>query len=113
MLDTAKLAALAAHLDRTTECYSQRAYEYCAMGHYFNHIANRGGSYIANVLMCATEVPSIALKEFGLTPEEGKELFGAEGCGGARTAKDAAAYINRFLVYKARTMEKQEFKMAA
>lgn len=43
---------------------------------------------------------SAAVHEFCLTPEEGVELFGGTGCGGARSARAAAKYIRTFVFRK-------------
>lgn len=40
---------------------------------------------------------SIGATEFGITDEQGIELFSAQGCGEARTAKQAASYIRKFV----------------
>lgn len=36
-------------------------------------------------------------RHFDLTPEQADELFGAEGCGKAKTPKHAADYIEKFI----------------
>ena len=43
-----------------------------------------------------------SLEHFGINHEEAEKLFGAQGCGGARTSKAAARYIERFVARKAR-----------
>ncbi len=38
-----------------------------------------------------------AAVEFGISLDESLELFDGDGCGGAKTAKQAAAYIRKFV----------------
>lgn len=40
------------------------------------------------------------LEHFGLTLEESHTLFAEEGCGGAKTAKGAASFIEKFVAKK-------------
>lgn len=40
---------------------------------------------------------SCAMHEFGISFLEALELFDLNGCGGAKTAKEAAAYIRKFV----------------
>ncbi len=42
----------------------------------------------------------VVCQHFGITDDEFYELFDAEGCGGARTALQAAKYIEKFVVKK-------------
>jgi hypothetical protein len=42
---------------------------------------------------------------FGLTEDQAEELFGSEGCDGARTALEAAAYIRAFVARRERDLE--------
>jgi len=42
------------------------------------------------------------LEEFAVTPSESLELFGARGCGDARTAQQAATYLRSFVVKRVR-----------
>ena len=51
-----------------------------------------------------TLVFSQAAHEFGLTAAETLELFDADGCGNAQTAKDAAKYIRQFVKKKRRQL---------
>lgn len=82
----------------------------CALGHYAAHNRRRGwrigltnvtGTQWALVhgqaIGCA--YPSV-LKEFELTKPEAAELFAADGCSDARTAKQAAKYIRAFVKRK-------------
>jgi hypothetical protein len=44
------------------------------------------------------------LEEFSITSSESEELFSGSGCGDATTAKEAAAYIRKFVARKDREM---------
>jgi hypothetical protein len=65
----------------------------CALGHYIEH-ARRAPTFLFD-----------RVKEFGLSREELYELFGAVGCGGAKTAKQAAKYIRKFIARKRKELE--------
>lgn len=123
-----KLAAVLSVADRRHEKkgepgYSQHAAGHrcgtpaCALGHWTDHAKGRvlltrrvcdgGRVYGGDLVYTGFTTPSgeihearIAGTEFGLSFDEGNELFGGYGCGRAQTAKDAAAYIRRFVKNK-------------
>jgi hypothetical protein len=66
----------------------------CALGHY------RARTERARSLAFYEE------KEFGLSQAETEELFDCDGCGGAKTAKQAAKYIRKFIARKRRSYER-------
>lgn len=86
----------------------------CALGHWAEYSrrlkivpANCGSRYVVEFKDSATFRPTIdqiAYDEFGLSATHADELFGFVGCGGAKTAKQAARYIRSFV----KRIEKQE-----
>lgn len=100
ILDTAD----ALHRKRKEPAYSQENWTHpcgtpaCALGHYAAHTPSRwffehgfpkikagiGGSWAAT-------------EEFGLSDDNVAEIFSSRGCGGAKTAKQAAKYIRAFV----------------
>ncbi len=48
-----------------------------------------------------------AVKEFGITHAEVCEIFGSDGCDGAKTAKQAAKYIRKFVKRKFKEAEEE------
>jgi hypothetical protein len=84
----------------------------CALGHYAAASPKRW-AIIKETSFELWQVPQPRLKlsrgarteddatdEFGLTIREYEELFGGVGCGEAKTAKQAARYIRKFLTRK-------------
>lgn len=85
----------------------------CALGHYASRRDLQKVLYIGKaqarpeVLMrlsgsseiCTINTDKI-LEHFGITYDESEELFGAVGCGHAKTAIQAAKYIERFVKRK-------------
>jgi hypothetical protein len=74
----------------------------CAIGHWIRH--SRGRVYLTSndVLLHkdafgAEGVCLVGSVEFRITGEQAYELFGGRGCDEARTAKQAAKYIRRFV----------------
>lgn len=49
-----------------------------------------------------------ALPHFGLSPRETSELFTGDGCGNAKTVKQAARYIERFVARKEKAQAKEK-----
>lgn len=76
----------------------------CAIGHYAAHTPSRfrvnkrdeSVSYLPSTILDDHEA-RIAQAEFGISFDEGIEVFGWSGCGKARTAKQAAKYIRSFV----------------
>jgi hypothetical protein len=56
---------------------------------------------------------SIVTEEFQITESESEELFNGGGCGEAKTAKEAAAYIRKFVRRKDRLQAKKRAKRKA
>jgi hypothetical protein len=52
-------------------------------------------------------------EHFGIDTEDAEDLFGPSGCGGARTPKAAAKYIERFVAEKVEDRKKQAADVAA
>lgn len=93
----------------------------CALGHYaartdlqrilkVSVLKNSRGSKVASMDRFGAEPGSGAdfydeqlMAHFGLTQSEMLELFDADGCGGARTALQAAKYIEKFVKRKQRS----------
>jgi len=82
----------------------------CALGHYaartdlqktFKIRAN-AQHQVADIMadeqtiQAPSEEPAVQ-EHFGMTSEEVEDIFGAEGCGGAKTTKAAIRYIERFI----------------
>jgi hypothetical protein len=101
ILDTAD----ATHRKKGEPPYDQEAYKHpcgapaCAWGHYLAHSKTartrfeiEDGNYWGATLF--------APAEFDISDEEACELFDSYGCGNARTAKQAAAYIRAFVKRK-------------
>jgi len=86
-------SADALHRATGKPAYSQRDHAHdcgapaCALSYWY---AYKGSTWLDGQI---DEV----LAEFGLTPAEGIELFSGRGCGEARTAREAAAYIRGFV----------------
>jgi hypothetical protein len=78
----------------------------CALGHWAYHNQDRWGFFATGSLPRlkgledSTSMQS-AQMEFDLCPEEARELFEIEGCGYAKTAAEAAAYIRQFVENRA------------
>lgn len=76
----------------------------CALGHYAAHTPSRWkfGAYGQPHLSYVDGGPlESATIEFGISFDEAHLLFAADGCGEARTASEAANYIEAFIVNKA------------
>lgn len=56
-----------------------------------------------------TSIVGIAESEFGIDEYQSDELFESYGCGGAKTAKQAARYIRKFV----RRVEREQWKAVA
>ena len=102
------------HLAEEQPFYSQRKWTHacgtpaCALSHYAAAIPERwclrpglwpsllGNEPLLNKGSTAASLAD-ARKEFALMFGEATELFDAEGCGGAKTAKEAALYILQFV----------------
>ena len=78
----------------------------CALGHYaarrdlqreFRVITDHNGVRYLEDPMSAIDK---SMKHFGLRDLEFQELFGAEGCGDAKTTKKAIRYIEKFIERK-------------
>lgn len=113
ILDTAD----ALHKERGERTYSQDVFVHhcgtpaCALGHYAANNKRRGWgfkaadysfgtghvTYNGHSQSCAD--PRV-LDEFDLSFTEAIELFSGDGCNGARTGKQAAKYIQRFVKRK-------------
>lgn len=75
----------------------------CALGHWaaanprrFNYDA-KGGSVRLRAYPDISGVDEIGSIEFDITEAQGTELFDYNGCGEARTSKEAARYIRNFV----------------
>jgi hypothetical protein len=95
ILDTAD----AEHRENGEPTYSQCLYVHpcgtpaCALGHYVKRTRRTQSRALDEA------------KEFGLRHAEADELFWAGGCGGARTAKQAAKYIQKFIARKRKELK--------
>lgn len=74
----------------------------CAIGHWIPHSRRRLIFTKEGVLFHAENfgidgIRNAGHKEFRITYDQSDELFSSHGCGGARTAKQAAKYIRRFV----------------
>jgi hypothetical protein len=77
----------------------------CAGGHWTQHSSGRlelidtdgFGSFRIRDQTGAVRTVDAFRPEFSLSHQESVELFGADGCDYARTAKEAAEYIRRFV----------------
>jgi hypothetical protein len=72
----------------------------CAAGHWAASNPDRweirGGCTYLKGRSSMGAIPAMS-NEFALSIDEYEELFGSAGCNGARTAKQAAKYIRRFV----------------
>lgn len=100
ILDTAD----AEHKRRKEPRYDQSRFEHecntpaCAIGHWAFHNRKRWGRHYGDpVLNGFFNAFDSAMQEFSLKDGEDLELFDVDGCGGAKTAKEAAAYIRAFV----------------
>jgi hypothetical protein len=95
ILDTAD----AEHRRRGEPTYDQRAFDHqcgtpaCAYGHWISqsHVNRR-------LVLNEREAES----EFAISPHEADELFSHRGCNYARTAKQAAKYIRKFVARRSK-----------
>ncbi len=105
ILDTAD----ALHKKRGEPLYNQEDYVHscgspaCALGHYAANtrgftLDRAWGEYCRKGLSFTWDCG--AAKEFGLSTSEATELFYYNGCGEAKTAKQAAKYIRSFVKRK-------------
>lgn len=89
----------------------------CALGHYAAANPNRWEtSYDARSAhkwnpvrrdLGGDNSMSHAMEEFGISDDQARELFSANGCGNARTAKQAADYVRGFVERNAVCKEPQ------
>jgi len=106
------------HLKRGEPTYRQRYLIHpcgtpaCALGHWAAAHPERGWRFKeqdtraeltgVGLYQGDTWAMDAAETEFGLTLEEAWALFGPHGCGGAKSARGAAAYIREFVRRRAR-----------
>ncbi len=110
--------------------YSQSAFVHpcgapaCALGHYAAQFPRK--YQFKDVTSAVTDHQKIVLayrdglyvsyddnrtiNEFSITHDEARELFAGYGCGGAENAKEAAAYIRKFVARKDRRMRARKAK---
>lgn len=78
----------------------------CALGHYAAATPRRWfwDSFVWPQLRTAGHESPLddAAQEFYLSNEESRSIFGGQGCGAARTAKQAAKFIRKFVKARAR-----------
>lgn len=79
----------------------------CALGHWAAANRRRGWKFDASLHpqpllrgVVAACWSSVVAEEFSISSEDGSELFSAWGCGSARTAKQAAKYLRKFVKRK-------------
>ena len=75
----------------------------CAIAHWFAYKGTTWLDYDVGAEM----------DEFGLTPSQRLELFGARSCGGARTAQEAAAFIREFATKRSQVDQPAELQLAS
>lgn len=83
----------------------------CALGHYaMTPEARDRGWSLSNLdnlrfrgFLISYPDPQV-LNEFGLTLDESFKLFGTQGCGKAKSARQASLYIRKFLKKKKRSL---------
>jgi hypothetical protein len=75
----------------------------CAIGHWKRHSRGRIIFSMDNYTLIHTEsfgscgIRMVGAAEFRITQNEAEELFGGRGCDDAKTAKQAAKYIRKFV----------------
>lgn len=74
----------------------------CAIGHWIRSTRGRiiltSDDVLKHAEVFGSEGTSaVGAAEFRITPGQAHELFGGDGCGSAKTAKEAARYIRRFV----------------
>lgn len=98
----------------------------CALGHFASRtdlqrilkVVRDPKNGTASMSMYGSDVPDDwdmdAVNEyFGISHEEHDELFGGEGCGNAKTAKQAAKYIEEFVRERRKKRKQEEFAKTA
>jgi hypothetical protein len=99
----------------SVEGYDQRSFEHscgtpaCALGHYAYHTPSRWlwNKYGIQPLN-SRGILAQAIDEFYLDNyHEKNELFGSSGCGGAKTALEAAKYIEEFVARERKVLKAQ------
>lgn len=74
----------------------------CAIGHWIRHSRGRiifysNGLLTHEEVFGAEGISAVGSIEFRITRDQSVELFAGDGCGNAKTAKQAAKYIRRFV----------------
>lgn len=64
------------------------------------HVMVLRGKVVHDSYDSASHKDAQVLDHFGITAAESEVLFGPDGCGGAKTPEEAAAYIEKFVAYK-------------
>lgn len=100
----------AAHRANKEPRYDQRKLQHscgtpaCAIGHYISAHSRRGWKVTDGLVYFKGKYAYFSddsiCREFEIAPGEGIELFDADGCGRAKTAKNAAKYIRWFVAQK-------------
>lgn len=97
------------HRARKEPTYDQKQIKHdcgtpaCAIGHWIRHTRGRiyltdGGELFHKESECfISGVQHTGSIEFRITYSQADELFGIDGCGEAKTAKQAARYIRKFV----------------
>jgi hypothetical protein len=86
----------------------------CALGHYAAYSRrwelepSRWGDIVPQLKNAPPSdfIDQQVRAEFGIDFGEFRELFGVDGCGGAKTAKQAAKYIRKFVARKDKELTK-------
>ncbi len=113
ILDTAD----ALHKKKCEPRYDQNLYRHpcgtpaCALGHWAAANPKRFTVTPFGIPLTATSYGiETAVLEFGIDFDEVEELFDVYGCGGAKTAKQAARYIRAFVKRKLKEIAKESRK---
>jgi hypothetical protein len=86
----------------------------CAIGHYaarrdlqreLKIVVREGDAEVVDSRRLPATCWSVH-EHFGVTPDESRDLFAYAGCGGAKTPKAAARYIERFVARKVKEASK-------
>lgn len=103
-MNAQKLLGLATKLDNVTEGYNQCSFLNCAAAHHFGSMGNHDNPMWQALRrqMDPMAPYHMLAREFDITFDQARMLFGGAGCGRAHTnAQRAAAFIRKFVAEEA------------